>query len=47
MATINAQQRPQDVVSPTKGHYEERYTYVLDAKTKKLVRVKKEYVFTS
>lgn len=47
MATTTADLGRKDVISPTKGKYYVKYTWVIDETTKKPVRVRVTYEFLS
>ena len=48
MATTNVEQARKDTVSPTKGKYYFKYTWVIETKTKKPVRMAPvQYTFPS
>lgn len=47
MATTTADLGRKDVVSPTKGKYYVKYTWVIDEVTKRPVKVRVSYEFTS
>ena len=46
MATVTTETGRKDVISPTKGRYEIKHVWVLDAKTKRHTRVRLVHIFS-